>query len=336
MSVADSPDGIDVRLGDGVTVATPDLGEIRLDGGVADASRNILSHAHGDHLFDTHGEAPIVCSDLTARLVAARRDAEFESTPSGDGITLLPAGHVAGSRAALIESDAGTVLYTGDVSTRSRYYLDGFEPVPADVLVIETTYGRPAYRFPPVEAVEAAAVEWLAAHDDRPALLFGYTLGKAQKILKVLERADLDRVFTTDAILRMNEVIAEELGVSFAARRLDTDVDLGGGDAVVLPSGVGRFEWVERLRADSAAVTAGFSGWAADESYVYRRNVDAGFQLSDHGDFGELLAVVESVDPEIVYTTHGFTREFATELTRRGYAARALEANQATLGDFSS
>ena len=50
----------------------------------------------------------------------------------------------------------------------------------------------------------------------------------------------------------------------------------------------------------------------------------------------ELLDLVEAVDPEIVYTTHGFTREFATELTRRGYAARALEANQATLGDFSS
>jgi len=50
-----------------------------------------------------------------------------------------------GSRAALIENE---VLYTGDVSIQDRAYMKGFQPVKADKLIVESTYGIPAYRLP--------------------------------------------------------------------------------------------------------------------------------------------------------------------------------------------
>lgn len=108
----------------------------------------MISHAHGDHLFDTHhGTDECICSRVTAKLAAERRSIpEFTPRSHGD-ITLHPAGHIAGSTATVIESDAGRILYTGDVCTRDRYYLEGFTPVDADVLIIETTYGQPEYEF---------------------------------------------------------------------------------------------------------------------------------------------------------------------------------------------
>ncbi|MFC7137119.1 MBL fold metallo-hydrolase RNA specificity domain-containing protein [Halobaculum litoreum] len=109
-------------------------------------------------------------------------------------------------------------------------------------------------------------------------------------------------------------------------------VDLRPGDALVLPPSAARRDWVTRLRERHDAPAAGFSGWAVDDSFRYRGGYDVTFALSDHCDFDELNAVVDAVDPERVYTTHGSTDAFADHLVSRGYDARALRANQTSLG----
>lgn len=126
---------------------------------------NVVSHAHADHLCRNHA-ATVVCSAETAALAEARTGKSIEYTESTDDITLIPAGHIVGSRAALIEDGGRRYLYTGDVSTRDRLTLSGFEPVPADVLVIETTYGHPDYRFGDQSQLEAKIVDWIADTDD--------------------------------------------------------------------------------------------------------------------------------------------------------------------------
>jgi len=52
--------------------------------------------------------------------------------------------------------------------------------------------------------------------------------------------------------------------------------------------------------------------------------VDEVFPLSDHADYPELLETVAQVQPRRVLTVHGYTREFAADLRRRGYEAWAL------------
>lgn len=322
---------VTVRLRDGVEILLSDGTRVVCDAADPDGDVNVVSHAHSDHLPD--GEATAVCSPLTAALATARRDAPLRRT-TDDRVELRPAGHVAGSRAALVTDPDGTrYLYTGDVCTRSRFYLDGFEPVEADVLIVESTYGAPGYELPPTETVLRDALDWLA-ETDAPVLLFGYALGRAQKLQRLLARSDRDRVLTTDAVLRANEVIGDHLDVEFGAQRYDGDVTLDAGDAVVLPAQLSRFEWVERLREKSGAVAAGFSGWAVDSSYRYSRGYDAAFPLSDHCDFGELRGLVAAVDPERVYTQHGSTADLAERLTRDGYDATALRRNQLSLDDF--
>ena len=321
-------DGVEIELSDGRTV-------------VADADRprgdvNVLSHAHGDHLYDDPPER-VVCSALTAALAEARREEAGpltrESVPE---IDLYEAGHVAGSRAVLI-TDPGTdrrYCYTGDISTRNRAYLSGFSPPDADVLIIEATYGRPEYVFPDQADLEAEITEWLAETMDRPVLLFGYSLGRAQKLQLLAQRAGRSRVLVSKAISRINSVIEEYRDVSFDAERSGPDTELEAGDALVLPTGTNNLAFVDAILEETGALKAGFSGWAMSSAFKYRGDYDATFTLSDHCDFAELVEVVETVDPEIVYTQHGFADELATHLTGLGYETRTLKRNQTALGDF--
>ena len=322
-------DGVHFDLSDGTTV-------------VADASSpagdvNVLTHAHGDHLF-RGSPGPVVCSRATADITRCRRPNATVERASDPRVELVNAGHVAGSSAAVITDPDGTrYCYTGDVSTRDRLYLDGFRPPDVDVLVVEATYGRPEYVLPPQADVEREIRDWLAETMDHPVLLFGYSLGRAQKLQVLAEAAGRDRVFVTEPVATVNAAMEPHVDATFDAATLRPDdgvADLGPGDTLVLPRGRGTRDLVERLREESDAITAGFSGWAVDESYRYRGGYDATFPLSDHCDFGELCELVEAADPERVYTTHGFTDDLADELTARGYDAVALRKGQATLEDF--
>ncbi|MFB6071139.1 MAG: mRNA 3'-end processing factor [Halanaeroarchaeum sp.] len=324
----------DVRLRDGVEIEFASGETVVLDGaGAGDAT--VVSHAHGDHMVESAQR--VIASETTAALAAVRGDGGGPTPVDHPAVDLIEAGHVAGSRAAaLTDPETGErVLYTGDCSTRDRFYLSGFEPVDADVLVIEATYGRPDYRFPRTAAVVGAIRDWLADTMDRVVLLFGYALGRAQKLQRILADSPRNRVFVTGAVERLNRIVADRLDVSFPAERYDAEVDLLPGDALVIPMQTARLSWIESLVDRHDALTAGFSGWATDQSFVYRRGYDEGFVLSDHCDFDELVEVVRDVDPERVYTQHGFAVTLADHLaTEYGYEARALDRHQSTLADF--
>ncbi|MFC4986648.1 MBL fold metallo-hydrolase RNA specificity domain-containing protein [Saliphagus infecundisoli] len=325
-------DGIRIELSDGKTVvadATEPAGDVA-----------VLSHAHGDHLY-SQAPSEVICSELTARLAAARRRDEGKLVRgSHPTIEQVPAGHVPGSSATIIEDEGTTYLYTGDFSPRERFGLAGFdaEAVAADydvdVLVTETTYGTPDYVFDAQRELERRIVGWLDDQDG-PVVLFGYTLGRAQEIERLVARSERERLFVTEAIERLNGVIAEAWGTDFGARRYRRETALNPEDALVLPAQTNKLSFVDRIVEATGAVTAGFSGWAIEESFLYRGGYDETFVLSDHADFSELVATVETLNPRQVYTTHGFADAFATHVeTELGIEARSLKENQTSLGEF--
>ena len=55
-----------------------------------------------------------------------------------------------------------------------------------------------------------------------------------------------------------------------------------------------------------------------------RRGVDAGFTLSDHVDWPQLLHAIESTGAQQVWVTHGFTAPVVRWLTEHGYDARTI------------
>jgi putative mRNA 3-end processing factor len=58
---------------------------------------------------------------------------------------------------------------------------------------------------------------------------------------------------------------------------------------------------------------------------VRRRNVDAGFALSDHADWNGLLETVKATGAEKVFVTHGFQSAFSRYLNEIGIPAAEVK-----------
>jgi putative mRNA 3-end processing factor len=293
---------------------------------------NIASHAHMDHAFQ--GEGKIVASDLTHELLESRLDRELNISEHPD-VELLDSGHILGSTAALIETDGKRILYTGDVSMRDRAYMEGFEPVKADILITESTYGIPAYSFPEQSQIENEIKAWI--EEAESPFLFGYSLGKAQKIQYLVQQVTDRPLVAHGAVMKMNDVVEEHTDLEFNAKPYGENKELleNGEGIFIGPTRFSKSDALNELVEASDGVKAGFSGWGMTDQYKYRGGYDRVFPFSDHCGFDDLVEMVKAVDPEKVYTHHGFDSEFASHLKREeGINARALKENQSSLSEF--
>lgn len=298
---------------------------------------SFVSHAHSDHIA-RHRE--VLCSAGTARLMRTRLPAarvehvlpfgQTEQLTADLTVTLHPAGHILGSaQCLLVHAQHGSLLYTGDFKLQPGLAAEPCATPPADALIMETTFGLPRYVFPPAVSVRADIVEFCrqTLADGATPVLFGYSLGKSQELLQGLAAAQLPVMMHPQAC-RLTQVY-EELGMQFPSYRAFNAAELAG-HVVICPPQSARSVFRQNIpRRRTAAVT----GWALDPGAVYRYQCDAVFPLSDHAGFPDLLAFVDRVRPRLVYTLHGFAREFARTLRARGLEAWALGVdNQLDLG----
>lgn len=292
------------------------------------AARSFVSHAHFDHLAD-HRE--IVCSEGTARLMQARMPGRrlehvlpFGQTEALTGdctIALHPAGHIFGSAQSLLTHERhGTLLYTGDFKLRRGLSAEPCATPRADVLIMETTYGKPQYVLPPTERVLADIIRFCrnAIDDGETPVLFGYSLGKSQELLSSFANAKLP-VMLHPQTCRLTAVY-EEMGMSFPPYRAFSLPEVAG-HVVICPPQSASSAFLKKI---SPRRTAVITGWALDAGAIFRYQCDAAFPLSDHADFADLLRFVELVQPQRVLTLHGFAREFAQTLRERGIEAWAI------------
>jgi len=310
-------------------------GEIVADSRKASGEKNVVTHAHFDHMHQD-SSTEVICSKKTGELFQARLNEEFNYRTSAEGLELIDSGHIIGSSALKFEMNGEKVLYTGDASTRDRAYLEGFNAPQADTLVMETTYGIPNYRFPAQKKVEENIREWIEQNNERPLILFGYSLGKAQKIQYIVEKFTDRPMIAHGSVKNMNDVVQEVTDLSFSAKPYGKNKQvLEENGILIAPSNTSQADWVQKVVDEYGALKGGFSGWAVSDSFKYRGDYDKTFVLSDHCDFDELVEMVEQVNPEKVYTLHGFDEAFAKHLKKElGVNARALKRNQSSLTDF--
>ncbi len=285
-----------------------------------------VSHAHSDHVA-AHRE--VILSAPTSRLMQARLPGKrlehvlaFGETRAFGNyeIRLLPAGHIFGSAMACIMAGGETLLYSGDFKLRPGLSAECCEPCRADILIMETTFGRPQYRFPPTPEVLKSIVRFCqeSLDNDETPVLLGYSLGKSQELLCGLADAGFDLSLHGTAY-KLTQIY-EQLGQKFPKYERYEAGKTKGKVLVCPPSVVGS----AMLRNLGRSRTAVLTGWAADPNCRYRYGVDAAFPLSDHADFPDLLEFVKRVEPKIIYTVHGFAAEFAQTLRELGHDARAL------------
>jgi DNA ligase 1 len=293
-----------------------------------------VSHAHSDHIAP-HDE--IIVSERTARLMQARLPGERhehvlnfgeKATIRGLDVTLVPAGHIFGSAQFFLETTDGSLLYTGDFKLRPGRSAEPAEWRHAEMLIMETTFGLPRYRFPPTEEIIGQIVAFCrdALETGAVPVLLGYSLGKAQEILCALAGAGL-KPMLHGTVHRMTRIY-EQFGQAFCEYER-YNANQVAGKVLICPPSVNRSRMLEKIPEKRVAM---LSGWAVEPSAVYRYQVDAAFPLSDHADYADLIRYVELVKPKRVLTLHGFAAEFARDLRERGIEAWALsEENQMEL-----
>ena len=303
---------------------------------------SVISHAHSDHVA-RHAH-PILTSGTRILLGDYLRRSQPTELQYGEpletpdyAITLHPAGHCLGSAQTLVtvRATGERILYTGDLRTQPSPINEPVETVPCDILVIESTYGRPDYVFPPQEESIATAIrvirQWL--EQGAVPVVLGWRLGKAQEALHHLLSAGFpvaceDGVYETAARY-------ESGGVQFPGTYRAFDGIIKDGEVLLFPPGRKSRELIgQHLPPKRSVRYLELTGWAAGKGvkpWGRGRPGDSSLPYSDHADFNDLVAYVHAVRPKRVYTVFGFP-DLAAHLRTQGYAAIHLGKN-ATAGD---
>jgi Cft2 family RNA processing exonuclease len=291
--------------------------------------RALISHAHSDHAVEGHGEIWATRQTLAiyrrrhpAWQGAAREISVGTAFESG-GIRLEAhwSGHILGAVQWRFDGGGESLLYTGDFQRRASITAERVETPQADVLLTETTFGLPVFRFPPRDDVQARLIAACREAIDRGEIpvLLAYALGKAQEAAAVLTRERIPTVLHGAAWKLLPEFEAE--GFTFPLSRGYETGPARPGEALIVPPRCARTPVVTAIKKRRVVY---LSGWAVRSAARADFDADVLLPFSDHADFDELLEHVAQVAPRRVVTHHGFARDFARILGQRGIDAQAL------------
>jgi putative mRNA 3-end processing factor len=291
--------------------------------------RCFVSHAHSDHIarHELALATPATASLYRHRLgprhhvleMTYRKPIEF----GGLSLTVYPAGHCLGSAMLLAESGEQTLLYTGDFKLDPPLTAEPAELPHADILIMESTFGRPQFRLPPRDEVMSRLLELVdaALAGGQTPVIHAYPLGKSQEVTKLLTLHGIP-VLQHPVVFAISRVY-ERCGMNLGDFSLYDGAPVTGHAVVTLPRSAREF----RLPGLGKTVSIAVTGWAIQTSAKYRLGVDHALPLSDHADFAQLIEAVQQVAPRVIYCTHG-PHEFVDHLRDLGFNAHPLNPPQ--------
>jgi len=297
----------------------------------APVERAVITHAHADHLHP--GSRSYLSTEASRALVLHRLGADVRLAAvaygevtdiNGVRVSLHPAGHILGSAQVRVEYRGEVWVASGDYKRASDPTCAPFEPVRCHTFITEATFALPVFRWDPPERTMLEICQWWdemrAAR--RPAVLFGYALGKAQRVLAELARCTDRPVYVHGALVDLVDAY-RAAGVRIVDTKPATAEARGksfAGELIVAPLSARGSIWMRRFGDHSSAFA---SGWMRIRGARRRRGYDRGFALSDHADWDGLVDTVAGTRADRVFVTHGYTDAFAGFLAGRGVDAHA-------------
>ena len=297
-----------------------------------------VSHAHADHAaafkypdMVKHATEPTyrLLENLRWKRLRNWRPISIgERVKVGDiEVRAHNAGHVLGSTQFEVITPEGTLLYSGDFAMGNSYTMDAASTMGCDLLVVETTFGAPMFRFPKRKDVALDMVKWAtmeAIPQGRIPAIKTDSIGNAQEVISLFNRMTKLPVVTSKSATRVSDVY-RQYGHSLDYVDADSpegqELLEGGRCVIVAPKGAK----LDGENIESALA----SGWAV----LWKRRGRA-FALSDHADFRELLRFIRLCHPKRVFTFHGgpMTRGFADYVKKRlGIDAKRLTGREEAL-----
>ena len=293
----------------------------------------ILTHGHADHA--RWGSSSYLCTPTAAPVIKYRLgDINLETLPFGEeklingvSFSFHPAGHILGSAQIKVSYKGEMVVFSGDYKTANDGFSEAFEPVKCHTFITESTFGLPVYHWQDQKWVFNEMEEWCKnnRNNGQLSILYGYSLGKAQRILQGLPES-IGSIFTHSTIEAVLNVMRNQ-GVSLKntipVNEHLTRADLLSG-VIIAPPAVQNSNWLKKFEPIRNGVV---SGWMALRGARRRRNADKGFVLSDHADWEGLNEAISLTGAENVFVTHGYTDILSKWLIDKGLNAHPLETN---------
>lgn len=287
----------------------------------------IISHGHADHsrwghkkYITHHRNVPIIKHRLGEISVTGKNWGETFMV-NGVRFSLHPAGHIVGSSQIRVEHKGEVWVFTGDYKVEDDGLANPYETVKCHTFITECTFGLPAFKWANQTEVYNDINTWWAQNkaDGKTSVLFGYSLGKAQRLLNHLDTS-IGKIYTHGAVENMTEVLRSvvTLPTTTLITKETKKEDILGHMVIAPPSAHGS-TWIRKM---VPYVTASASGWMTFRGARRRRAIDKGFVLSDHCDWDGLLDSIKSTGAEKIICTHGYTEIFSKYLRELGYDAR--------------
>ena len=293
----------------------------------------ILSHGHADHA--RWGSSSYLCTPTAAPVIKYRLgEINLETLPFGEeklingvSFSFHPAGHILGSAQIKVSYKGEIVVFSGDYKTANDGFSEAFEPVKCHTFITESTFGLPVYHWQDQKWVFNEMEEWCKnnRNNGQLSILYGYSLGKAQRILQGLPES-VGPIFTHSTIEAVLNVMRNQ-GVSLKntipVNEHLTRADLLSG-VIIAPPAAQNSNWLKKFEPIRNGVV---SGWMALRGARRRRNADKGFVLSDHADWEGLNEAISLTGAENIFVTHGYTDILSKWLIDKGLNAHPLETN---------
>ncbi len=287
----------------------------------------IISHGHSDHCrfgsrqyITHHLNVPIIRFRL-GTINATGMEWGQVFMVNGVKFSLHPAGHIIGSSQIRVEHKGEVWVFSGDYKTEADGLTTPFEPVSCQTFITECTFGLPPFNWTPQEKVFEEINQWWSENkaNGLTSVLFGYSLGKAQRLLSQLD-PEIGKIYTHGAIENMTEIL-RPFAVLPPTERITSEhrKEAFAGNLVLAPPSAHGSPWIRKF---VPYVTGAASGWMTFRGARRRRAIDKGFVLSDHCDWKGLLSSIEATGAEKVICTHGYSSIFSRYLSELGYDAR--------------
>ena len=292
--------------------------------------RALITHGHADHARPGHRR--YLCTDACAPVMRHRlgdisvQTVKFgEILKIGDAlVSFHPAGHLPGSAQIRVEVAGEIWVASGDYKIVADGFSEPFEPVRCHSFITECTFGLPVFKWDSQDTVAKDLNAWWASNaaDGKASILGAYSLGKAQRLLTMLN-PEIAPILTHGAVENTNAVLRAQGYVLPDTLHVTADLkakDYPGALVIAPPSALGS-HWTRQF---GPASTAFASGWMRLRGVRRRRTADRGFVVSDHADWPGLIQAIKATEADNIYTTHGYTDIFARWLNSVGYNAHVV------------
>ncbi|KEO74866.1 ligase-associated DNA damage response exonuclease [Anditalea andensis] len=281
----------------------------------------VITHGHADH--SRWGMKHYLAHEQSEEVMKQRlgKDISIETIGYGEElvmngvkISMHPAGHIPGSAQIRLEYKGEILVASGDYKTENDGLSTPFEPVKCHEFISECTFGMPIYKWESQEQIFDSINQWWRGNvaEGRNSVLFGYSLGKAQRIINNLDHS-IGPVYCQGAIWNMNQALIQNGVPVIDIPKVDVDLPKSHYKSALIiapPSAMGT-PWMKRFSPYRTGIC---SGWMNIRGARRRRAADAGFVLSDHADWDGLISAIKATGAEKVYLTHGSTAVFGKYL----------------------